>query len=831
MRDPSCLCKIIIRRHIVVVDNNNDVAAAAAVAGNDAPAPSNSIINNRSNRYDNDHVYYHRIEFPTIMLATGSEIWASFAQRIFQCTVIETSTSSRLLPLLVQLHPFQQRVTAYRLRFGYGYATVIFPTWKSKQQACGGNGINEVDNGDNDIVDALLEVNVCVCQSKDHDRNSTATMTDLTTPSYLEAHGSILDSIGQSAYSTDTSLDLHYHTLLGDAFSSNPHSTTPFPVVKSRTNVCYCIEDEFLPGSIADYELIIGTHGTSSSRGGSTGGGRDSDGRSGGNENREYILPKTVMTALFLEGGLGRNCDSSSSGGGDSGAGACASNGGGLDASSGSIAIVHQTMNNQSNMITKASSNVTIATRDGARADIIGDCQDNVDDDAPRQGGVVHANEVEIQNESVDMTTTNTIAKTNTSAISAVELGTNTRKKEKRKKLIVKESTTLVNIPPDTMSIPPSPARSTFVLDVETSPHSHKRRKMDTNDSKQNDHKPRNTLKEKRAKYIANQLSVAQLETDKLGGTTFPKQDIHTAAEKITNELEGSLQEMKKLPVTKNHVNIHTTEQNYIPSKLDDSISAVIQLKPLSIESQPNQESATAAVHSEKVQTEPAKKKSNIHTTSEKNARVLANTVAAVHSEKVQTEPAKKKSNIHTTSEKNARDLANTVAGEQKKAFGMEHRVACRARGRELPADHNSSTAYVVIPEGVKHGDELLCSHPACRISRKFLYCQHCKVPITKPNFSRHRHGEELEKISNDNQKDDGNVMSAGEDSMHRGEQKSSTKGDIICRPVGNAQEEKKKKEKTKTKATKTNQSYTANTEPNKPSKTTKTPTRLVRTK
>eukprot|EP00522_Entomoneis_paludosa_P006611 CAMPEP_0172455234 /NCGR_PEP_ID=MMETSP1065-20121228/11965_1 /TAXON_ID=265537 /ORGANISM="Amphiprora paludosa, Strain CCMP125" /LENGTH=599 /DNA_ID=CAMNT_0013207693 /DNA_START=121 /DNA_END=1920 /DNA_ORIENTATION=- len=67
--------------------------------------------------------------------------------------------------------------------------------------------------------------------------------------------------------------------------------------------------------------------------------------------------------------------------------------------------------------------------------------------------------------------------------------------------------------------------------------------------------------------------------------------------------------------------------------------------------------------------------------------------------------------------------------------------VPCRARG--MPMDHNFKTAYFVIPENVKHGEELICSYFACRNAGiKFRYCSHCKVPVAKRNFrKRHKHG------------------------------------------------------------------------------------------
>jgi hypothetical protein len=56
---------------------------------------------------------------------------------------------------------------------------------------------------------------------------------------------------------------------------------------------------------------------------------------------------------------------------------------------------------------------------------------------------------------------------------------------------------------------------------------------------------------------------------------------------------------------------------------------------------------------------------------------------------------------------------------------------------------HNFKTAHFVIPPTIQHGDELVCSFPACRSAgAKFRYCLHCKVPVAKRNFrNRHKHG------------------------------------------------------------------------------------------
>lgn len=88
---------------------------------------------------------------------------------------------------------------------------------------------------------------------------------------------------------------------------------------------------------------------------------------------------------------------------------------------------------------------------------------------------------------------------------------------------------------------------------------------------------------------------------------------------------------------------------------------------------------------------------------------------------------------------------ADAVKDERRKAPGSVI-VPCRARG--MPMDHNFKTAYFVIPENVRHGEELICSYFACRNAGvKFRYCSHCKVPVAKRNFrKRHKHGDNMGK-------------------------------------------------------------------------------------
>ena len=87
------------------------------------------------------------------------------------------------------------------------------------------------------------------------------------------------------------------------------------------------------------------------------------------------------------------------------------------------------------------------------------------------------------------------------------------------------------------------------------------------------------------------------------------------------------------------------------------------------------------------------------------------------------------KSATHSTSMSPLGSLVDPIT---ERHFNQKHAtrgaaiVPCRARG--MPVDHNFKTAYFVIPESIEHGDELMCSYPACRQAGvKFRYCLHCK--------------------------------------------------------------------------------------------------------
>ncbi|KAL7499730.1 hypothetical protein ACHAWT_007374 [Skeletonema menzelii] len=141
--------------------------------------------------------------------------------------------------------------------------------------------------------------------------------------------------------------------------------------------------------------------------------------------------------------------------------------------------------------------------------------------------------------------------------------------------------------------------------------------------------------------------------------------------------------------------------------------------------------------------------------------------------------------------------------------------VPCRARG--MPVDHNFKTAYFVIPDGIEHGDELVCSYPSCRQAGvKFRYCLHCKVPVAKRNFrNRHRHGvpggdggsvtgEDDESVSSAGsaEEDDTKIAANPAESMKDDDEYKGVKKEhlLIIPGVETTSDEKKKKKKKKNK-------------------------------
>lgn len=84
-----------------------------------------------------------------------------------------------------------------------------------------------------------------------------------------------------------------------------------------------------------------------------------------------------------------------------------------------------------------------------------------------------------------------------------------------------------------------------------------------------------------------------------------------------------------------------------------------------------------------------------------------------------------------------------------------------------------TQSAYFVISEDAKHGENLVCSYYACRNGGiKFRYCAYCMAPVAKRNFSRrHDHGMSKNKGANsirdeeeEEDDDDGESENTGSD-------------------------------------------------------------------
>lgn len=95
-------------------------------------------------------------------------------------------------------------------------------------------------------------------------------------------------------------------------------------------------------------------------------------------------------------------------------------------------------------------------------------------------------------------------------------------------------------------------------------------------------------------------------------------------------------------------------------------------------------------------------------------------------------------------------------------------------------------TAYFVINNGIQHGEDVVCSHPACRNAGvKFRYCSFCKAPVAKRNFRRrHNHG--------------GENSSSGSDYLDDESAKLSTTSGTSSRRMISASEEEPEAKRTK---------------------------------
>eukprot|EP00542_Grammatophora_oceanica_P007711 CAMPEP_0194065622 /NCGR_PEP_ID=MMETSP0009_2-20130614/85570_1 /TAXON_ID=210454 /ORGANISM="Grammatophora oceanica, Strain CCMP 410" /LENGTH=320 /DNA_ID=CAMNT_0038718491 /DNA_START=862 /DNA_END=1824 /DNA_ORIENTATION=- len=98
-------------------------------------------------------------------------------------------------------------------------------------------------------------------------------------------------------------------------------------------------------------------------------------------------------------------------------------------------------------------------------------------------------------------------------------------------------------------------------------------------------------------------------------------------------------------------------------------------------------------------------------------------------------QPTRKK--MTSTIKPSAIPPAFVVDSNGRKLF----RSSCRARA--VAKDHTPENAYLLVPEDVRHGYLLRCSHSWCiKTGRLFRYCVVCRQPVTKRNFhKRHGHG------------------------------------------------------------------------------------------
>ena len=90
-------------------------------------------------------------------------------------------------------------------------------------------------------------------------------------------------------------------------------------------------------------------------------------------------------------------------------------------------------------------------------------------------------------------------------------------------------------------------------------------------------------------------------------------------------------------------------------------------------------------------------------------------------------------------------------------------------------------SAYFVISEDAKHGENLVCSYYACRNGGiKFRYCAYCMAPVAKRNFSRrHDHGMSKKKGANSIREEEEDDDDDDDDTLGESENIASDKGSM----------------------------------------------------
>ncbi|KAL9187373.1 hypothetical protein ACHAXT_001476 [Thalassiosira profunda] len=151
---------------------------------------------------------------------THSETWAQLCRR-----TCEGDYLPRLLPLLVRMYP-SKRLTAYRLRYDVGMATIVKPTWSE-------GGIN----GEAGVEEAFLDANISLVP--DPTRNSDAVE--------FAPHETILSTVGGEGAKSPVFVRVRFKKL----HSGEP----PFPVRRELTRVLYCEEHDQYPGYTDCYRI------------------------------------------------------------------------------------------------------------------------------------------------------------------------------------------------------------------------------------------------------------------------------------------------------------------------------------------------------------------------------------------------------------------------------------------------------------------------------------------------------------------------------------------------------------------------------------------------
>ena len=137
-----------------------------------------------------------------------------------------------------------------------------------------------------------------------------------------------------------------------------------------------------------------------------------------------------------------------------------------------------------------------------------------------------------------------------------------------------------------------------------------------------------------------------------------------------------------------------------------------------------------------------AQKKKKAKTAKSSLAKPSASTSFAAVARSSMT-PAAVAANVTTTSgasTEKKKKVTHMVTGKEKEDVdwgkpGVDYTCyPCPARS--VAATDHYRIGVLRIPKNVRHSQELLCTHPACRSKGvRFLYCSFCEQPVAKANF------------------------------------------------------------------------------------------------